>query len=117
VRTPYWLKPLLGLDIFAQTLSRDGKPGVTISARIGTSAAHEKRWGLAGQWLLEKSYPLRKFFGGEHCPQAILHDYQRALDAIYELTDPVVVAWVKAHLSADETLDYGTWRPDVEKFR
>ena len=109
--TPYWLRPPLGFDILAQTFAKDGKPGVTLSSRTGTGVPHGKRWALIGQWLLERSIPLRWIFGPKHCAGAVLHDYQRALEAIYELTDPVVVAWVRAELGADAVGDYGTWRP------
>lgn len=109
--TPYWLRPLLGIDILAQTFAKDGKPGVTLSSRIGTGVAHGKRWAIVAAWLLEENYPLRWIFGPGHCAGAVLHDYQRNQESTYELTDPTVVAWVRQELGADALGDYGTWRP------
>ena len=94
--TPYWLRVLIAWDQVAQTSWRYGKPGVTMSARIGTAAAHGHRWGLAARWLLETAYPLRWFFGPGHCAGAIRHDSERARQAIAELSDPVVSAYANA---------------------
>jgi len=97
VSTPYWLRVLIAFDQLLQVCWRGGKPGVTMSARIGTAAAHGHPWGLAARWLLEQSMPLRWFFGPGHCAAAVRHDIARNQDAIVELSDPVVVAWERAN--------------------
>ena len=87
--TPYWLRTLIAFDALLQVMWRRGQPGVTMSSRIGTAAAHGHRWGIVGSWLLDKTPWLG--FGPGHCEAAICNDILRARAAIVELTDPVVV--------------------------
>lgn len=96
MKTPYWLRVLIALDQVCQVCWRGGNPGVTMSARIGTAAAHGHGWGIAAAWLIEQSIPLRWIFGPGHCAGAIRHDIERARAAIAELSDPVVSAYANA---------------------
>lgn len=92
----YLLRVAIAIDAMLQAWSHFGTIGVTISGRIGTAAAHGHAWGVAAQWLLERSYPLRWIFGPGHCAGAIRHDIERARAAIAELSDPVVSAFANA---------------------
>lgn len=89
----YLLRVVIALDACGQAFLRFGTLGVTLSARIGTAAAHGHAWGHAGVWVLERSIPLRWIFGPGHCAGAIRHDIERARAAIAELSDPVVSAY------------------------
>jgi hypothetical protein len=89
--TPYWLRVLIAFDALLQVMWRYGTPGVTMSSRIGTAAAHGHRWGIAGSWLLDHTAWLG--FGPNHCREAVCNDILRARAAIAELSDPVVVAF------------------------
>ena len=90
----YWLRIVIAFDQFVQALLREGTPGITISSRAGTAAAHGHRWGCWLCWLLDRAWG----FGGlGHCESAIRHDIERAQAVIYELRgDPVVTRWLIA---------------------
>ncbi len=87
----YWVRVLIAFDQFVQATFRLGTPGVTISSRAGTASAHGHRWGHCGCWLLNKA----RVFKEDHCRNAIRHDLDRARAVIAELSDPVVVKWLK----------------------
>lgn len=80
---------MIAFDALIQVTWRYGQPGVTMSSRIGTAAAHGKTWGRVGSWLLDHTAWLG--FGPNHCREAVCNDILRARAAIAELTDPVVV--------------------------
>jgi hypothetical protein len=85
------MRVLIAIDALIQITWRYGVPGVTMSSRIGTAAAHGHRWGIIGSWCLDKTPWLG--FGPNHCRDAVCNDILRARAAIVELTDPVVVAY------------------------
>lgn len=109
---PAWLRLLIAGDTALQAGTEHGKLCITLSSRTGTGVAHQKPWAMRAQWFIERSIPVGWIFRRKHCAKAVLHDWERAMAAIYELTDPVVVAWVKSELPPDELGDYGTWRPE-----
>jgi hypothetical protein len=79
----YFLRIAIALDACIQAFFRFGVPGVTISSRIGTAAAHGHKWGIAGSWLLDHTPWLG--FGPGHCASAIVNDRLRALAVLDEL--------------------------------
>ena len=87
----YLLRVLIAFDQLVQAAFRFGKPGVTISARAGTAAAHGRSWG---SWL---SLALDELEPG-HCAKAIRNDIARANAAIEELSAPDVAQWVHERL-------------------
>jgi hypothetical protein len=84
----YLLRVCIAADQLLQAMFRYGKPGVTISARVGTAAAHDKKWGLLCARMLN-------VLGRDHCKLAVLNDIQRARDAIKELREPAVRRWTR----------------------
>lgn len=79
---PYLFNVLLGLDLFASTLT-GGMPGETLSGRAGTAYAQGKLRGrvLAPiiNWLARNP---------QHCAQAVLGDVRRAQAVIVDDTRP-----------------------------
>jgi hypothetical protein len=77
---------------------RYGVPGVTMSSRMGTAAAHGHAWGRFFFWFLDHTpwlgFGKDKVTGESHCVGAIKNDSTRAaVDALRELLgDPVVVS-------------------------
>lgn len=92
---PPWLRFLIGFDTACEAPTRGGKVGVTVSSRIATACAHGHAWGERCRWLLERFWPLRWVFGPGHCRGAIRNDRRRAEEALAELNDPVVCAWLE----------------------
>jgi hypothetical protein len=86
----YVLRVLVAFDSFVQAIFRYGVPGVTISSRIATAAAHGHRWGLVGWWLLDRCYPFGRVDGVSHCKLAVRNDINRACRVITELSDPIL---------------------------
>lgn len=93
-KTGWWMRMMIAGDAILALGWRDGVPGVTMSSRMGTAAAHGHRWGSVSFWLLDRCWPFRKdpTTGESHCVGAEKSDSIRAVRAIREcLGDPVVV--------------------------
>lgn len=92
----YFLRVAIALDQLLQASGHWGKPGITISARAGTAAAHGHRWGLITWRLLDRIWPFGRdpVTGESHCAGAIRNDILRAKAAIAELEDPIVTAYL-----------------------
>lgn len=85
----YLLRIAIAFDGVGQAMLRYGTHGVTISARTGTAAAHSHPWGV---WF---SSVLDFILGKDHCKTAIRNDRLRAHAVLKELSDPVVVAYLR----------------------
>ncbi|MGH9807526.1 MAG: hypothetical protein ACRD9W_09755 [Terriglobia bacterium] len=98
--TSWGLRVLIALDALIQITWRGGNPGITMSSRIGTAAAHGHAWGRYGFWLLDHTpwlgFGRDPVTGQSHCIGAMRNDVLRARQAEHELLgDPVVVSFGK----------------------
>ncbi len=84
---PFLLRLCIALDAFIQAFFKGGVLGVTISSRIATAASHGHKWGIGGDWVLNRVWPFgpNKDTGESHCQGAIKNDCLRAILVLKEL--------------------------------
>lgn len=97
--TPYWLRMLIAFDALIALTWRYGTPGVTMSSRFGTAAAHGHRYGIWASYCLDRMGWLgfgRDADGTSHCCSAFRGDIGRNIAGLWEiLGDQVVVKFGK----------------------
>ena len=94
----YPLRLAIALDSFIALTWRYAAPGVTMSSRFGTAAAHGHRYGVIASWLLDHArwlgFGIDPTTRESHCIGAFRGDCNRAISALWEiLGDPVVVQY------------------------
>lgn len=97
----YGMRLLIAVDALIALTWRYAVPGVTMSSRFGTSAAHGHRYGKVMSWVLDHTPWLgfgKDADGTSHCCSAFRGDIGRNIAGLWEiLGDPVVVEFGNLH--------------------